>query len=517
MNIDLLKECLTKYGRQELGIPAVIPSLGEKLLDVLNWCVEGPAVEGRQIWFLAANADEVRNTLHPAVRGRILPIHPSLYSSILRRGPFDALLFPKHGLDYSDPNLHLSAFWKTRGMYKVCEEFSSEELSLWFWTPNAKALRLFGMDHHHAVLWDLKKILRPLGVTLDFVWLHDGRIPVNEAIPSQIPDFSTSLDIYKAPPFKPLSEQTKDHILQGNYDGIVSSHSLVTCYRLADVGLPMIHVNSTRFGNEWIQDSSKHTLLVKKIQSLLTTKRLQVVHNNQGDMQYFHQYFPSVRPSQELWIPSLCENIGRLRVKAPAPTKLFLWDTRMTLLQPTGSPFMKTLYKSLKDSFGDRVESQAILLQQAKTYLPEGYLDSYSAVIHIPYNISTMSIFQQVTANIPIWVPSKRLLAQLWADSKEPNELSWTVFSPGSEANASTMDNVRNPDVIQRWLDCADFYKQDILPLVFEFDSIEELVAKAMTTDYQKAMEKAEEHSISHRENIAFAWEQVVKGLKESA
>ncbi len=178
---------------------------------------------------------------------------------------------------------------------------------------------------------------------------------------------------------------------------------------------------------------------------------------------------------------------------------------------------MKTMYKALKEKFGAAVESQAILLQEAKTYLGEGYLDPYTAVIHIPYNISTMSIFQQVTANIPIWVPSKRLLAQLWADSQEPNELSWTVFSPGSEANASTMDNVRNPDVIQRWIDSADFYNPEILPLVFEFDSVEDLVAKAMTTDYQAAMDKAEERALSYRENIAFAWEQVLNGLKEKA
>ena len=517
MDIHKLKECLTNQKVQELGIPIVLPCIGEKLLDILNWSVEGSFVEGRQIWFLAENAQEVRNGLHPAVRGRILPIHPSLYKSILKRGPYDALLLPKHGFEYADPNLFLSSFWKLKGVYEVCSAFASEEMSLWFWKSNRKPLRFFGLDHHHAVLWDVKKILRPLNVTLDFVWLHDGRTPVNEAIPSQIPDFATSLDIYKAPPFKPLSEQTKQHILQGNYDSIVTSHSLVTCYRLADVGLPMIHVNSTRFGNEWIHDPNKHSLLVKKIQSLLTTNRLEIIHNNQGDMQYFHQYFPLIYPSQELWIPSLCENLGRLRVKASSPTKLFIWDTRMTLLQPTGSPFMKAMYKALKDAFGASVESQAVLLQEAKTYLGEGYLDPYTAVIHIPYNISTMSIFQQVTANIPIWVPSKKLLAQLWADSKEPNELSWTVFTPDSESNASSMDQVRKPEVIQRWLDCADFYKKDILPLAFEFDSIEDLIAKVMTTDYQEVMNKAEEQAISHRENIAFAWEQVLDSLKKMA
>ena len=503
--------------RQELGIPIVLPCVGQHLNEILNWALKGPPVEGRQIWFLANNATELRDGFPSPLRSRILPLHPSLYPHLLKRGPYDALLLPKHGLEYADPNLSLSAFWKSKGSYDCCKEFVSEEMSLWCWKSNRKPLRLFGMDHHHAVLWDLKQILRPLGVTLDFVWLHDGRAPVNEAIPSQIPDFASSFDIYKAHPLKPLSTNTKQHIAQGNYDGILTSHSLVTSYRLKDVGLPMIHMNSTRFGNEWINDPSKHKILVDAIQDLLTKNKLRIVHNNQGDQDYFHQYFPSLSPCQEVWIPSLCESALRLRVKAPSPAKLFIWDTRMQLLQPTGSPFMKNLYKALKDAHGANIESQAILLQESKTYLAEGYLDAYSAVVHIPYNISTMSMFQQVRANIPIWVPSKRLLKELLTDPKEPTELSWTVFAPGAETNASTMDNIRDPKIVERWLESADFYNPEILPLVFEFDSIQELVEKAMTTDYQSAMDKAEEKQQVCRENIAFAWDQMVDCLNKTA
>jgi hypothetical protein len=176
---------------------------------------------------------------------------------------------------------------------------------------------------------------------------------------------------------------------------------------------------------------------------------------------------------------------------------------------------MKEMFVALKQRWNDAIDSQAILMAQAKTYLAEGYLDAYTAVIHIPYNISTMSMFQQVRANIPIWVPTKRLLKQLWLDPKEPNEMSWTVFAPGSEANASTMDNVRQEDVIERWLSYADFYKPDVLPLVFQFDSIQELVEKVLTTEYQAAIDKAEETQQTRRENSVFAWEQVLQGLNK--
>ena len=515
MNVSQCIDCLRKGGRQEIGIPLVLPSFVDAIQPLMNWAMTGSPVEARQMWFCVGNATEIWNSLPKECRGRILPIPPSRIDAVLKRGPFDSLLLPKHGFSYSDPTMILSPFWRSRGSYVECSEFQSQEVALWFWKSNRKPLKLFGLDHHHAVLWDAKQILRPLGVTLDFVWLCDGRPQVNEALACQIPGFLTSLDIYKQDPSLKISAETKKFILEDNYDGVITSHSLVTCHRLKELGLPMIHINSTRFGNEWIQSPEKHKHLVTSIQELLQQNRLRVVHNNQGDQQYFHQYFPSLSPSHEVWIPSLCESFARLRLRAPSPTKVLLWDTRQLLLQEGKSPFMKEMFVALKQRWNDAIDSQAILMAQAKTYLAEGYLDAYTAVIHIPYNISTMSMFQQVRANIPIWVPTKRLLKQLWLDPKEPNEMSWTVFTPGSEANASTMDNVRQEDVIERWLSYADFYKPDVLPLVFQFDSIQELVEKVLTTEYQAAIDKAEKTQQTRRENSVFAWEQVLQGLNK--
>jgi hypothetical protein len=298
---------------------------------------------------------------------------------------------------------------------------------------------------------------------------------------------------------------------------VLTSHSLVTTYRLKDLNLPMIHINSTRFGNEWIQDKEKHGKLVLAIQELLQTKRLSVVHNNLGDKRYFHQFFPYIHPTQELVIPSLCESLFRLRGDIKRPPKILIWDTRQVLLRPEASPFMKALYGKCKEQFGDKIESQAILMAQAKNYLPEGYLDEYTAVIHIPYNVSTMSMFEHVRANIPIWVPSKRLLASLWADKKEPNELSWTVFVEGSEKNGSPLDKVRTPEVIEQWLNSADFYNPEVLPLCSTFDTIEELLEKGLTTDYESMIQKAEETQQQRREAIIFSWEQMIQCIPGKA
>lgn len=509
MDIQKLKDCLNKGEREELGIPIVNESIANHILKITDWTTD----THKQVWFVVGNGHSLRHQIPPNYRCRILPLAPEQLEPLLQRGPFDALLLPKHGFLYSDPNLTLNSFWSKRGNYSECEEFVDPSWSLWFWHSNQKPLHFFGMCHHHAVLWDMKQILRPLGVRVDFTWLSDGRSPVNEAIPGKEPPFNSSLDIYKQDPRAPLPEDFKARILALNYDAVITSHSIITAYRLKDLGLPLIHVNSTRFGNEWIQSSEKHGVLVQEIQELLNSGRLTVVHNNRGDQKYFQEHFPSVTslPQQEVYCPSLCESPHRIRVDPPIKQKFLIWDTRQVLLQEKASPFMKTLYHALKRSYGDAIDSQAILLAQKQTYLPEGFLDEYTAVIHIPYNISTMSIFQQTRANIPVWVPSQTLLAKLWADPKEPNELSWTVFSENSEnqSHVTQWDKVREPLTTQRWASLADFYHKDTMGSVLEFDSIEDLVSRLPTVDYGDVMDISESKQQERRQEIFAVWESI--------
>lgn len=512
MDVQGLKTCLTKLERRELGIPVILPSFADAIFPIASWALEGTALDARQVWFCVGNAKEIQSQLSDTLRNRILPLPPFTLEAIIQRGPFDALLLPDHGFFYSDPNLTLSSFWTSKGSYQKHLEWSFPGLSLWTWLPKNPPIRLFSLDHHHAVQWDLRQSLRPFGITVDFHWLCDGRPSVNEALPSEIPHFRSSLDLYKPPLSQSCSDEFKAYLKEKGYKGILTSHSLVTWYRLKDLDLPCFHINSTRFGNEWIQTPERHEALVAALKDHLTQGKLRILHNNKGDQEYFHQYVPTVPPQQELTLPSLCESLLRLRIQPPTPAKILLWDTRQLLLQPDGSPFLKELYTKCKQAFGESLDAQSLLMAERQGYLPEGYLDSYSAVIHIPYNISTMSMFQQVRANIPIWVPSKALLAKLWADPKEPNELSWTVFAPGSEANASTLDSVRNPSVIDKWIQLADFYDPTILPLCYQFDSSEDLIQRAFTTDYAAAIKHHEAKQQERRESHAFALEAWIRG-----
>lgn len=510
MNVAEFLNILMETKVEVLGIPCINDTLQAHLFSILNWAMEGKPEEGRQLWFCAENAKELYKSFPPYLRGRILAIQTEKCEAIFRRGPFESLLLPKHGFSYSNPNLLLSEFWKKRGHYVLYEKYSHEILQFWIWKSFHKPLHFFGMDHHPAVLWDVKQILKPLGMALDFFWLSDGRSPVNEAIPTQLPGFANSLDIYKPSPEQPLNADFEAWMKEKKYDGIITSHSLITAFRLRSCGLPQIHVNSTRFGNEWIQNPEQHQILVKALEGLIQQNKLRILHNNYGDAMYFHQFFSPLEPHQEIVVPSLCESLFRLRIKAPKPHKILIWDTRQTLLQKNGSPFMKELYEKMKKLLGDAVDSQAILLAKDQDYLPEGYLDDYVAIVHIPYNISTMSIREQTRANIPVWIPSPSLLQSLWCDPKEPNELSWTVFKEGTEEKASPLDHARNAKAVEKWVKTADFYDKERMSCVCTFDSIDNLLTKICSTDYQEIMDQSEAFQQQKREEIFFAYEQLI-------
>jgi hypothetical protein len=93
-------------------------------------------------------------------------------------------------------------------------------------------------------------------------------------------------------------------------------------------------------------------------------------------------------------------------------------------------------------------------------------LYSYKGIVHIPYEISTMSIFEQYSAGVPLWFPSKRLYKELIAQKKA------CLISLYGKKYLDKFSLACNDDF---WLDRADFYSSDFSDGVFIFDSFEEL------------------------------------------
>ncbi len=91
-------------------------------------------------------------------------------------------------------------------------------------------------------------------------------------------------------------------------------------------------------------------------------------------------------------------------------------------------------------------------------------LAEFKGIIHFPYEISTMSIFEQYSSGIPLFFPSKKYMID-----------NCSIQSISAYWNNNIPDNLslfKNKEI---WINLADFYTTFRSPNIYIFDSIEHL------------------------------------------
>ena len=110
-------------------------------------------------------------------------------------------------------------------------------------------------------------------------------------------------------------------------------------------------------------------------------------------------------------------------------------------------------------------------------------LTKFKGIIHMPYQISYMSIFEQYTANIPLFVPTKDFLIDLYKKGYPGilKEISWN--GDLGRGGKSVIDykgkfdpnDYTNHDSVYEWLQYSDFYDTKWMPHIQQFESFEHL------------------------------------------
>ena len=218
--------------------------------------------------------------------------------------------------------------------------------------------------------------------------------------------------------------------------------------------------------------------------------KLFLVANNKGDQAYLKQYTGLV---SEL-IPSLClyPNCGYTGNK-----DLF------TFSSPRGHDLLAKQWAS------ELPELTQIL---ASPYSYETLYD-YKGIIHFPYQISTMSIFEQYSANIPLFFPSKTFLMQLQIEYPEAilSEVSYVGNKPTIPGD---LNNTNDRNVIKAWIDFADFYDEENMPYIQYFDSFTDLIHKLQTADLKEISQKMKEHNVKRKQMVYEKWEKVMQNVQ---
>jgi len=394
---------------------------------------------------------------------------------------------------------------------------------VWLWQSVFPKRRALAIDMH-MVPMDAQAVLAAFNVHVDFYFTSDVADILMNAYHSEFFEFKNTSDILGRDYTKPLSEELVRHVRNHGYEFIITGHTLYTTLVFSQLGLPMLHVNSTRYANEYVSHPSAMTFINAGITELLRSGRLTIFHNNRVDEAYFNWYFPWFRkvwPGRCLHVPSLCEYGPRLRVRTPAgPRRYMFWDPRNQTLEGK-SPYLSKLWRALKERLGDRIE-RTYEIKNGAPHIPDGFQDKYAAIIHIPYNASTMSMFEQSRAGIPTWVPSRSLLEALWNLPTEHNELSWYAFSRDKLANAPWPERIDKPAVVAAYVARTDWCSSSgssssskpILGGVLEFNSAADLVDRIDTTDYDTVIAHSHATYPQKRANIYAAYRDFLRHLE---
>lgn len=200
-------------------------------------------------------------------------------------------------------------------------------------------------------------------------------------------------------------------------------------------GKPILMLNAVRYHVPFCQtrDIGMLHTFVRCIHRLSSQKRLTIVSNNRADAEFL-QLHTGLTPTERL--PSLC----------------LYTNVRYTPKQQ--EQFL--VYTS------DHLVSHPRLVKRAKFEWTD--LVQYKGIVHFPYEISTMSMYEHYSMGIPLFFPTKRFLRDLWETGKVSFTSASSYWNPPLEPADMTF-----------WLDRADFYDEENMKYVYFFDSFEDL------------------------------------------
>ena len=218
---------------------------------------------------------------------------------------------------------------------------------------------------------------------------------------------------------------------------------------------------------------------LKVLNEFLVSDSVIVTANNKLDKAYFEDRTDGKKECK--YIPSLCEYTGMKW--APKRSEFLLYDgSRKWQIDNTVNRYVDFHPHTWKDVQGFR------------------------GIIHMPYNISTMSMFEQYTACIPLFYPSKEFLLKMYRQKANVLEQCFWSDKQHGKYGYETIEDV---------LDLADFYS-DTFPHIITFDNMAQLDDKRYDDAFLEwTSAEMMKDNMMNRGRVYKAWENVLESVKK--
>ena len=275
-------------------------------------------------------------------------------------------------------------------------------------------MKFFNIDCHISVVADIKNIFEDLGHNVDH-WSLSGHKWVFGLPPC--PSSVITEDNWKSLDEAMVDRFYKEHASElDQYDAFICGYPPCFLKLFERFNTPIIVVAATRYDFPFCYDPDRLNWLED---SLNNNKNLILVANNHFDKNYCEHFLSSK------WehIPSLCAYTGAAWSNSNVESVVF-------------SKFSIDIANCIHQSL-------------LKSYRWED-LYGYKSILHFPYNVSTMSIFEQSYAGVPLLFPSLDFAMQLL-------QAGFPIFSEIVFPNQH-LERQAPIFLTREWLELSDFY-----------------------------------------------------------
>lgn len=358
-------------------------------------------------------------------------------------------------------------------------------------------MKFFNIDLHIGPISDIKKIFEDLGHQVDTLSISGHSWVLNKQSDVQRVKVVTIDNWYDMDQkmcdsfYEAYKEELKD------YDGFIVTTVCPWIMFYEKFNKPIIMQIPTRYDSILIKDLDQWNWFNSGFIRMYKAGILSVVANNKYDVLYTKAY-SNIEP---VYIPSICEYTN---AKWSPDYQNASWVSMNKFLNI------------------DFAELEIPLLDLFAKNIKYTWKELYTAlgIIHFPYQVSTMSIFEQYTAGIPLLFPTKELSRMLYFDHKilfrefslKPNVLGHLEFNaPQPQYFDLDLNDHNSKDVFELALDNCDFYNKEWMPSIDFFNSFEEL--KEIVSGIKPLSEKQDNRDF--RKKYAYSeWNKILQSIK---
>jgi hypothetical protein len=347
---------------------------------------------------------------------------------------------------------------------------------------------VFNLDMHVAVIADVREQLDRRGLTLSD-WTLSGQSWVVGRSRDPVAVVNERTWSSFGPRIARRFRRAYGPYLS-SFRGFVATYP--PCFALLYEGLekPVLTVAATRYEWPFTNHAARWDWLDAGLRRGVEAGWLTLVANNRADADYLTSYtgLPAVH------VPS-----------AGSYTHVQYTGGRETAVICARDAVAVEIVKKLR--------YPAVPLRSGVGYqYTQAELYDHRALVLLPYNVSIMALFEHYAACAPIYVPDRAFLKELMADYPE-DVLSQLSFSQVTKHPAAARPGRRNlndltdGDVVDWYLDRADFYDLVWMPHIRLFESWEHLDDLLASDDAFAISSQMKEEREPRLRRIAELWD----------